>query len=147
MEQGLNSKTAAYLLGKRLVGKWSARAPELIQAQRHGAIVEREGRESWQLFHIETQESVLPDNLVFADRDHAFSCWLGSPNKPEFNLVHTLDPMRYAVELCDNDEELQKIVGDIQDDVSEQGQSFLVLIQGGRAGRRHDDIKDTDEAP
>ena len=142
----MNSKTAAYLLGKRLVGTWSARAPEIIQAQRFGAIVEQSGRENWHLFHARTQKSVLPSNLAFADRDHAFACWLGSPNKPDFNLVHTLDPMRFAVDLCDNDSELQSVVGDIQEDVGEQGQGFLTLIQGGRAGRRKvSDSGDNDE--
>jgi len=128
----LNSKTTAYLLGKRLAGTWSARSPEIIQAKRFGAVVEQTGREAWQLYHARTQKSVLPSSLAFADRDHAFACWLGTPNKPDFNLVHTLDPMRFAVDLCDNESELHRVVGDIQEDVGEQGKGFLVLIQGGR---------------
>jgi hypothetical protein len=127
----LNSKTAAFLLGKRLVKTWSARSPEIIQAKRIGAIVEASGRDNWQLFHTRTRKSVLPLDLAFADRDHAFACWLGTRNKPEYTLVHRVDPMRLAVELCDNETELHRVVGDIQEDEADEGQGFLVLIKGG----------------
>ncbi len=129
----MNSKTAAFLLGKRLTGTWSARSTEILQAKRIGAIVESSGRDNWQLYHSRSQKSVLPPDLAFADRDHAFACWLGTQHKPEYSLVHLVDPMRLAVELCDNEAELHRVVGDIQEDVGEQGQGFLVLIKGGRS--------------
>ena len=128
----MNSKTAAYVLGRRLAGRWTVEEEAVLQARHHGAVLEVAGLDRWLLVRAKERTSVLPGGLGFPDRDHAFACWLGTGRSADYVLLQQVDPAVLAEEIFADDALMEQVTGDIERIEGESGPDFLVLIPGGR---------------